>query len=106
MDHKWTLGIQNYKNKKKSTAELGHGDLLSVYKSNFAEMPISQENMNVFWSDLITMVPESSYFIFMQIDYSRWPPGAVTKNSIHTKMTISQEPLVEIDPVLCQNVSC
>ena len=28
---------------KKSTTELGHSDLLSVYKSNFAQMPISQE---------------------------------------------------------------
>ena len=34
----------------------------------------------------------------MQIDYPRWPPGTVTKNSINTKMTISQDPLVEIDP--------
>ena len=42
---------------KKSVAELGHSDLLSVYKSNFAQMPISQENMNVLWSDSITMVP-------------------------------------------------
>ena len=57
MEHKWNPGIQNWKNKKKSTAELGHSDLLSVYKSNFAQMPISPENMNVFWSDLITMFP-------------------------------------------------
>ena len=42
----------------------------------------------------------------MQIDYPRWPPGTVTKNSINTKMTISQDPLVEIGPALCQNVSC
>ena len=28
--------------------ELGHSDLLSVLKSKFAQMPISQENMNVF----------------------------------------------------------
>ena len=41
----------------------------------------------------------------MQIDYPRWPPGTVTKNSINTKMTISQDPLVEIEPALCQNVS-
>ena len=41
----------------------------------------------------------------MQIDYLRWPSGAVTKNSINMKMTVSQEPLVEIDPTLCQNVS-
>ena len=42
----------------------------------------------------------------MQIDYPRWPPGTVTNNSINTKLTISQNPLVEIDPSLCQNVSC
>ena len=71
----------------------------------FAQMPISQENMNVFCSDLITMVPEWNYFRFMQIDYPNWPPGAVTKKSINTKMTVSQEPLVEIDPTLCQNAS-
>ena len=62
--------------------------------------------MNVFRSDLITMVHEWNYFIFMQIDYPRWPPGTVTKNSINTKMTIYRDPLVEIDPSLCQNVSC
>ena len=55
---------------------------------------------------LITMVPEWNHFIFMQIDYPRWPPGAVTKKSMNTKMTISLEPLVEIDPTLFQNVSC
>ena len=59
-----------------------------------------------FSSDLITMVPKWNYFIFMQIDCPRWSPGTVTKNSINTKMTISQDPLVEIDPSLCQNVSC
>ena len=79
------------KNFKKSTAELGHSDLLSVYKSNFAQMPISQENMNVFWSDSITMVPERNHFIFMQINNPRWPSG-ITKNGTNTKMTISQEP--------------
>ena len=42
----------------------------------------------------------------MQNDYPRWPSGVVTKNSINMKMTISQEPLVEIDPTLCQNISC
>ena len=52
------------------------------------------------------MVPKWNYFIFMQIDYPRWPPGTVTKNSINTKMTISQDPLVDTDPALCQNVSC
>ena len=62
--------------------------------------------MNVFCSDLITMVLEWNYFIFMQIDYPRWLPGTVTKNSINTKMTISQDPLVEFDPTLCQNVYC
>ena len=62
--------------------------------------------MNVFCSDLITMVPKWNYFIFMQIDYPRRPPGTVTKNSINMKMTISQDPLVETDPALCQNNSC
>ena len=52
------------------------------------------------------MVPEWNHFIFMQIVYPIWPLEAVTKNSINMKMTISQEPLVEIDPSLCQNVSC
>ena len=42
----------------------------------------------------------------MRIDYPRWPPWTVTKNSINTKMTISEEPLVEIDPSLCQKFSC
>ena len=31
--------------------------------------------MNVFYSDLITMVPKWNYFIFMQIDYPRWLPA-------------------------------
>ena len=62
--------------------------------------------MNVFCLDLITMVPKWNYFIFMQIDYPRWPPGTGTKNSINTKMTISSDPMVEIDPSLRQNVSC
>ena len=53
---------------KKNKAELGHSDLLSIYTSNFAQMPTSQEKMNVFWSDSITMVPKWNYFIFMQID--------------------------------------
>ena len=74
---------------KKITAELGHSDLLCVYKSYFAQMPISRVNVTVFCLDLITMVPEWNYFIFMQIDYPRWPPGTVTKNSINMKMTIS-----------------
>ena len=51
------------------------------------------------------MVPAWNYFILMQIDYPRLPPGAATKNSINTKMTIFQEPLVDNDPSLCQNVS-
>ena len=62
--------------------------------------------MNVFCSDLITMVPKWTFFIFMQIDYPRWPPGTVTKNSMNTKLTISQDPLFEIDPTFGQNVSC
>ena len=62
--------------------------------------------MDVFCSDLITMVTEWNYFIFMQIDYPRWPQGTVTENSINSKMTISRDPLVEIDKTLCQNVSC
>ena len=49
------------------------------------------------------MVPEWNHFIFMQIDKSRWPPGAVTKNSTNIKMII---PLDEIDPTLYQNVFC
>ena len=61
-------------------------------------MSVSQENMNVFWSDSFTMVAEWNQFMFMQIDNLRWLPGAVTKNSINTKMTMSQEPLDEIDP--------
>ena len=69
-------------------------------------MPISQENMNVFLSDSITVVPEWNYLKFMQIDYPRWPPEAVIKNSTNTKMTISQEPADAIDPTLCLNVSC
>ena len=80
---------------KESTAELGHSDLLSVCKSSFAQMPISQENMNVFF---VTIVPEWNYFKFMQMGYPRWPPGAITENSINLKTTISQELLVEIDP--------
>ena len=62
--------------------------------------------MNVFCSDLITKVLKWNYYIFMQIDYQRWPPRTVTNNSINTKMTISQDLLVEFDPALCQNVSC
>ena len=42
----------------------------------------------------------------MQIDYPRWLPGTVTKNSINTKLTVSEDALVEIDPALFQNVSC
>ena len=52
--------------------------------------------MTVFWSDLITMVSEWNYSIFMQIYHPRWPLAAVTKTSINMKMIISQEPLVEI----------
>ena len=52
-----TLVFKLVKIEKKSTVELGHSDLLSVNTSNFAQMPISQENINVFWSDLIIIVP-------------------------------------------------
>ena len=83
------IGIQNFKNKK-TTAELDHSDLISVYKSSFTQMPISQENLNVFWSDSVTVVAELNNFIFMQIYYSRWPPGAITKTGNNTKMTISK----------------
>ena len=62
--------------------------------------------MNVFCSNFITIVPKWNYFIFLQIDYAGWPPGTVTKNSINTKMIISQGPLVEIDPSLFYNDSC
>ena len=37
----WDLAFENYQNKKKTVAELGPSDLLPVYESNFAEMPIS-----------------------------------------------------------------
>ena len=81
-------------------------DVKQQCNNDFAQMPISQENMNVFWSDSSTVVPEWNHFIFMQMDSPRWPPEIVTRNSISMKMTISQEPLVEIDPTLCQNVYC
>ena len=42
----------------------------------------------------------TGYFIIMQIDNPRWPPGAITKKSMNMKS------MVEIDPTLCQNVSC
>ena len=58
--------------------------------------------MNVFCSDLIQMVPKWNLFLCMQIDYPRWPPGSVIKNSINTKMTISQDPLVEIHPTFAR----
>ena len=61
--------------------------------------------MNGICSYLITMVPKWNYFIFIQIDCPRWPPGTVTKNSINKKIIISQDQLVEIEPTLCQNVS-
>ena len=45
MAHYWDSGFQNYQNEKKSVVELGHTDLLSVYESSFAKMPISQETI-------------------------------------------------------------
>ena len=62
MEDQQNRGIRNCKNKKKITAELGHSDLFGIYKSSFAQMPISKENMNVNWSDLITMFPEKNPF--------------------------------------------
>ena len=41
MNHKWDLALENYQNKKKYIADLGHSDLLPVHESNFAEMLIS-----------------------------------------------------------------
>ena len=58
--------------------------------SNFAQMPIFQE---------------LNYFKFMQMNYHRRPPSDVSKKDIKMKTSISQEPLNEIDPSLCQNVS-
>ena len=55
-------------------------------------MPVSQENMNVFWSDLIKMVPKLNYFKFMQLDYPRWLLDDVTSiHSINLKMTIAYD---------------
>ena len=77
-------------------------------------MTISQEP----WVEIDPTVPECFLYEavliflngtiskFMQIDYPRRPSEAVTKISINMKMTISQEPSVEINPILCQNVSC
>ena len=39
--HYWDLAFENCQNEKKNVAELGYSDLLPVYESNFAEMPIS-----------------------------------------------------------------
>ena len=58
--------------------------------------------MNVLCSDLITMVPKWNYLIFMQIDYPRWPPGTVTKSSINTKMSISQDPWLKLIQLLAK----
>ena len=62
--------------------------------------------MNVILSDLITLGPEFNYFNLMQTDYLRRPPGAVSIININIQMIISQEPFIEIDPTLYQNVSC
>ena len=78
------------------------------------KMTISQESLVEIDSTLCQSVSclkpfrffEWNCFKCMQIDYPRWLSGAVTKHSINTKMTISQESLVEINPNLCQNVSC
>ena len=76
MQHQWDLVVFKITKKKQKTAELGHNDLLSVYKSNFAQMPISRENMNLFWSDLTKIVPELNFFKFKQMDYPRLSPRA------------------------------
>ena len=55
---------------------------------------------------LIRMVPELNCFKLNPLNYPKRPPEADTKNSINKKMTISQKPLIEIDPTLCYNVSC
>ena len=107
MEHHEDLGIYNCKNnnnnkKKISTGEFGHTDLLSVNKSNFGQMPISRENI-VFGSDSIKGIPELNFLKFKQMDYPRWLPRVVTKNSINMKMTISQELLIKINPTLFQN---
>ena len=45
MDHQWNLGLKvMYKN---SIAELGNSDPLAVYESDFAQIQIQQETMNV-----------------------------------------------------------
>ena len=54
--------------------ELGHSDLLSAYKTDFAQMSLSQENAidsGQIWSE---MVLEWNYFNFVPVDYPRWPP--------------------------------
>ena len=48
MTHYWDPGSRNNQNKKKTAAELGHRDLLSVYESRFAKIPICQEPLNRF----------------------------------------------------------
>ena len=88
-----------------STAELSqsdYSDLLCNCQSNFSQTRISQENMNVILSDLITLGPEFNYFNLMQTDYLRRPPGAVSIININIQMIISQEPFIEIDPTLYQ----
>ena len=103
MEYQWDIGI---KNRKKFTTEIDYSDLLSHYKSDFAQMPMSPQNKNILWSDLIKMVPELNFLKFKQTDYPSWLPWAFIRNSIHMKMTISQEPLIEIDPTYCQNNNC
>ena len=40
------IGIQNCKNEKKSVAKFCHSDLLSVYKCDFAQVPLSRSNIS------------------------------------------------------------
>ena len=75
MEYQWNKGRKNCVNKKKSIAKLDHSDLLSVYKSDSALMPISRENMNV-----LVRFLELNIFKFRQMDHPRWPQRVVTKN--------------------------
>ena len=65
-------------------------------------MPISKKKQECVLVKLDHNGPRMEPFY---IDNPRWPQGAVIKNSTNTKMTIAQEPLDDIDPTLCQNVS-
>ena len=57
MEYQWNVGIENCKNKKKNPQQ-NKVTMTYLVFTGVAQMPISQENMNVFWSDLITVIPE------------------------------------------------